>query len=280
MEQKLTPFLGPTQQEAPQSMNELRQFIRERRNFVKQELAKGPASVPDRPRSPAYLVPIGNVTGEFATTWGPIAPGDERGEAKLQANLDGKEITFDKVNVSINDFVPPRFGGGFGGPTVASYQSVFLANRADQPPLMLTVTWPKDQMTTGKPIKISGQLMELPPPGPNGNAGPGGFGPGRGGPGGFGPGRGGPGGGGPGREGPGAGGPGRTGLGGGGPGRGGPGGPGGFGRNRTIQGTIQFREVDMKEGATVAGMIQLEAFESRGGLFGGGGFGGPPPAPR
>lgn len=250
LEEKLTPFLGPSQQETAQSMNEVRAFIKERRSFVLNELGKGPASVPDRPRSPAYLVPIGTVTGNFATTWGPLEPGDERGEATLQAHLDGKEITFERVNVSITDFEPPRFGGGFGGfgaPTVPSLQLVFIAKRTDQPSLMLTVTWPTDRLTKDKPIPIHGQLMEVPVAGPNGNRGPGGFG---------GPGGGGPGGGGPGF------------------------GPGGFGANRTLQGTIDFSEVEMSDGASVKGSIQLEALESRGGLFGGAGFGGPPSRPQ
>jgi hypothetical protein len=241
-EQKLTPHLGPMQQESPQAMNELRDFIRERRRFVERELAKGPASIPDRPRSPAYFVPVGNVSGGFSTVWGAVRPGTERGEAKLVAMLDGKENVLDKVTVSASDFQSPRFGGGFGagfgGPANDSVQIVFMANRENQPSLMLTVNCPKEMLKAGTPLQINGQMMEVPVSVPGGNRGPGGPG--------FGPG-------------------------------GGPGfGPGGIGNHRTLQGTIEFREFEMKEGAKISGAIKFEALESRGGMFGGRGFGGPP----
>ncbi|MBL8890206.1 MAG: CotH kinase family protein [Planctomycetaceae bacterium] len=186
METTLKPYFGGTQQETESAMKEVREFIRQRKEFVNNELAKGPAKVPDQPRSPAYLVAVGAISGEFETTWGPSRPGEEMGTANIEATLDGEMVKFEQVSVSAGDFQPPRFGGGFGGgfggPPVDSVHVTVVGKRGDQPSLMLSLTFPKEKVTLGTPIKVTGQLTEIPiggpgngPP-PGGGFGPGGFG--------------------------------------------------------------------------------------------------------
>lgn len=232
MESTLKPFLGGTQQETERSMSEVRDFIRQRKEFVIKELAKGPAKVPDQPRSPAYLVSVGTVSGEFETTWGQSPPDQEKGVARVEVTLDGNVVEFEQVSASVGMFEPPRFGGGFGGgfggPQVESIQATFVGKRKEEPSLMLRLTFPKEDLNRGTPIKVSGQLTEVPVGGRPGDPPPGG---------GF--------------------------------------GPGGFGTMRSLQGTLEFSTVDMGDEAPVAGTLKLDVFQTKGGIFGGGGAGGP-----
>ncbi len=73
--------------------------------------------VSSHPRKPMYVVPIGNVAGELTATWSdrPLSNISSHGGVNMKVTLDGQDIAFDSIGVSVHP--APRMGfPGFGPP--------------------------------------------------------------------------------------------------------------------------------------------------------------------
>lgn len=119
VEKLVTPHLHRAQSETPQAMDEIRQFIRNRGDVVRRQLRDWRPDVPAEPRTPSHFIDLGHAKGSFTTRFGGNqAAAAESSQAELQIQLDGKPIELTKVEVRAERFQFPRFGppGGFGGP--------------------------------------------------------------------------------------------------------------------------------------------------------------------
>lgn len=99
------------------SMQGVREFIKRRRKLVEQELDAWPVRVAPFPRKPMYVVPVGNITGDFKTTKSdrPAGSISARANAKVTLTIDDQVVPFASIGVSIH---PAPRGGfpGFGPP--------------------------------------------------------------------------------------------------------------------------------------------------------------------
>lgn len=262
-ERLLSSHLHESQADAPQAMTGVRQFVRTRKQRLLQELARGTAFVPPRPRDPPHTVPVGELSGCLDTLWddaaGPSATG---GVAEIAMVLNGESVEFEQVTATARVSPFPNFGGfggvgggvgggfgggafgggrfgGGGGAAEAPVTVTLSCSRPTQPPLTITLMIERAQFqASDTPIEVRGALSEgAVAAGRGARGGPVGRG-GLGGPGGFG----------------------------GGP-FGGAGAPGGA--DRSLSGMLRWTRAGTGPGDRVTGEFQLEIVESRGNLFGG-----------
>ncbi|MCA9140272.1 MAG: CotH kinase family protein, partial [Planctomycetales bacterium] len=118
MEQLIEHHLHASQRDTPQRIENLRRFIRTRRQELTRELNQWPATIPTEPRKPMYTVTVGHAKGTFITQWNekPGSDDAEPGNAELQMTLDGKVVDLDQITVSAQRLQFPGFGGPPGGP--------------------------------------------------------------------------------------------------------------------------------------------------------------------
>lgn len=269
VEELVADHLHRFQRGMPDAMNEVRRFIRDRKDNVLSELAQGPARIPAQPKKPAYSVEIGSAVGSFETIYDvPPSESDVKRESKLSLRLRDEEIEVEDLSVSTQKINVPNFGGARRGgraafgqrnSEVSSSESILLNIAATSPSgkrYLIAVSVPKENwLTESKPIEVQGSLIET----SDDQAQPtNGFGRGNQ------------------RRGFGGQGSGRRGFGG--PGFGGPGFGGGRGA-LSVKGSITLSKVSEDQGADIAGSFDLAIIENRGGFggpgFGGAGFGGP-----
>ncbi len=239
VESLLAPHLHATQRGAPQAMDEIRKFIRSRKQAILEELAGGPVDIPAEPRKPSYRVEVGEASGTFETRFSVAGEPPVSGSAKIEMKLDDTLVDFEQVTVLAQIISFPQFGqggpggfgggrGGFGGGpggAGAGFEPpitlILTGTRGNAQPLTLMLTIDRAKFQAGKEaIEVSGRLSE----------GRGGFG------GGF-------------------------------------GGFGGGSANRTVSGTLHLSSAGVEAGDVVAGDFKLQVVETHGGMFGGGGGG-------
>jgi hypothetical protein len=117
IEQLISSHLHENQQNAPDAMDQVRDFVKTRREALEDELAEWPAEVPAEPRKPMYTVAVGKAGGSFTTVWSEQPPADptKAGSAEIQIKLGDDAVSFDELGVSAQTFQFPRFGPGGGG---------------------------------------------------------------------------------------------------------------------------------------------------------------------
>lgn len=116
IEPLIEEHLHGSQSNASGALDDLHDFVLSRREQLEQELEDWPAEVPARPRKPSYTVPVGAVEGTFTAEWSDeaVAEPSRTGSAKLEIELDGEALEFERMGVSARKYEAPRFGG-FGG---------------------------------------------------------------------------------------------------------------------------------------------------------------------
>lgn len=254
IETLVTPHLHPAQSETPQAMDEVRGFIRNRREVLEQALTQWRTgqrrpSVPPEPRKPAYIVDVGKVTGSFSTTFSDGQPGEAvDGTSEIKIELGGRQIDFEQLSVRVQTLQfrgfggPPgrgfggRPGGGFGGPPnggpgrgaggpgqptqppPAPVSLVFTGTRAGGQPVTVSLTLDREAIvkTSADAIRITGSFSEGPAGGPGGGFG--GFG-------------------------------------------------GGGGPNRSVIGELRLSKSGTKPGDEIIGSVDFRIVETHGGLF-------------
>lgn len=104
------------QQGSPRGMNNVRRFIRSRRDSMVKLLNAGPAAVASEPRKPMYAVQVGNASGTFTTAWldKPIDRPEQAGTVEIRMELDGAVTTFQQIGAVAQLAQMPRFPFGFG----------------------------------------------------------------------------------------------------------------------------------------------------------------------
>lgn len=239
-EKLVTPHLHSSQSGAARAMDDVREFIRGRRETLQRGLDQWRPSIPREPREPAHLVDVGKLSGTFATTF---RASEAAGETNFSMQLDGKTIELRQVTVRVQTARVPSFGRGFGRPggfgrppgqppqNEESQSPISIAingNREGGQPITITLTIDREDFAeaTADAVRVTGSFRE----GSGGRPG-GGFG-------GF----------------------------------------GGFGggANRHVIGELQLTKSGTDAGDAVAGRVDLRIAETRGGFFqqrGGGGRG-------
>ena len=121
IEKLVTPHLHQSQAGAPRAMNDVREFIRTRREDLDQALTDWRPDVPAEPRKPAYIVDIGKATGSFSTAFGDGQPQQPTGgKSDITIELDGQPIELEQLTVRAQPQASGfggrgGRGGGFGG---------------------------------------------------------------------------------------------------------------------------------------------------------------------
>jgi spore coat protein CotH len=146
-----------------QGQNNVRNFIRTRREKILKEFEDWPVAVPTTPRKPMYTLNVGKASGTFSTEWQEQAPADPlaAGVANIRLELDGKEIKFKKIGVQGGPSRTPFAGGPFGR---AEPQAgvVFTAIRASDSESITLNLWSDRQSFAagaGKSIPLQGMLV-------------------------------------------------------------------------------------------------------------------------
>ena len=187
IEKLITPFIHPTQEGTPQALNELREFIRGRRQTVKNALDNWSPNVPSEPRKPTYVVDVGKVTGSFSTLFSDGGRESRKDStAEIIVELDGEPIQFDRVSVRAQIFQfqgfggfgapprgnnsggsnrgPQRSGGGFGQTqsAPAPVNLVFTGERSAGQPITISLMIDRDQFKPDvkNAIRVTGSFHE------------------------------------------------------------------------------------------------------------------------
>ena len=176
-EKLVMPHLHKAQAGTSKAMNELRDFIRDRREVVDNLLKNWSPRIPSQPRKPAYVVDVGKANGSFTTIF---APNDtkEEGKSDLVIQLGGKPLELENVSVSAKLFQFRGFGGrggpGFGGaPPLAPVNLVFSAERVEGAPVNVSFLIDAAHFKATKDaLRVTGSFRE----GSGGGFGFGGFG--------------------------------------------------------------------------------------------------------
>lgn len=193
VEKLVSPHLHEAQSGTPQALNELRGFIRGRREVMERALKNWRPNVPPEPRKPAYVVDVGKASGTFTTTFTGGGPDQaEKSESDVVIQLDGKPLEFEKVSVRAQLFQFPG-SGGFGGPPggggpgprgpgaaqapPAPVSLLFTGERSEGQPITVSLTIDREEFGAGSDdaIRVTGSFRE----GRGGGFGFGGGGPGR-----------------------------------------------------------------------------------------------------
>ena len=167
VEKLVLPHIHARQAGAPESMNEVRQFIRGRRAALRTALADWRPNIPREPRTPVHIVDIGRVTGSFST--GYSAVGSKRaavGKVDVRVTLKAQQNVFKKVAVKAQDFQFPSVFRGAAPPVStrpAPSVLVFTGTRDGNVPLSFSLTVPKGKFTAGgsQPIDVTGRMREV-----------------------------------------------------------------------------------------------------------------------
>jgi len=156
--------LHPAQQGNGEALETTRQFIKNRRAEILEELKDGPIHIEKQPAKPFYMREAGNAKGEFSTTWSPADQKDPSSSDKvtLELTLNGEKVSFKTVTAIARPSPPNPFGPPQGAPPP---QVVLRGQRGgDQKPLVLTLSIPPDQFEEGKEprqeITVQGMLTE------------------------------------------------------------------------------------------------------------------------
>lgn len=156
-----------------ESLDQVRTFIRGRRDQVNGILASGWDSVPKTPREPTHTVPVGTAEGTFATVWSNQpgqSPGGD-GVLNLQLVLDGETV---KLSGTTSDAGPMAFrdfgrGGGGRGPRGQNAEppqwvNIRLAGlrQSDNEPITLALMIDRTQFenAAGSEIEVNGTIQE------------------------------------------------------------------------------------------------------------------------
>jgi spore coat protein CotH len=162
-ERLIGEHLHQRQSFTPRAMNNTRNFIRTRREKVLKEFEEWPVAVPTTPRKPMYTVDVGTARGTFSTEWHDKAPDKpvETGTAKIELELDGKVIKFEKLGVQGGPNRMP-FGGGMFGRAEPQAGFVFTGIRSPDSETLTLTLW-VDRKTfadgAGKSIPLQGMLV-------------------------------------------------------------------------------------------------------------------------
>lgn len=231
-EKLISGHLHERQRGTKAAMDDVREFIKTRREVLRDELTDWPAEVPPEPRKPSYNVKVGTLAGSFSTKFtagrtNPNARSSEAGETKLQLELDGKTVELEGLAVVVSEFETPRFGrGGFGGfgrggggpdapPQPARINVVFSGSRKpDGDRITISFLLGRDSFKKSNEFQtVSGSLRE-------GQASR------------FG------------------------------------GGFGGFGGGQSVTGKLKLTKAGTEAGDDVEGVLEMDVVETRGGFFG------------
>ena len=103
MEDLITPIADPTGTgDLAINLDQVRQFVEERRGLIEAELAGGPPAWTAPLRDPPCFITIGNLTGTVSTTWGTIgAPNPfTTGTGTLSGELEGATLVVNQVGAT------------------------------------------------------------------------------------------------------------------------------------------------------------------------------------
>jgi len=217
------------------SINDLLDFVKNRRSEIESELKNWPVELPDNePRIPQHTVTIGKVEGRFETTWHATRLDniEDEGKTDIEIILNDESVKLSKVAV-VGQLEPERnFGrsGGFGGrgpsrgnptPEPPNATIVFQGTRpSDGHQLNLTLTLNQDDFDPGKKKKDFQGSLRFTDPNAQQERG-----------------------------------------------RGFP--PFGGGMGWSLTGKLKLKEAGMNDGDKVEGTLECKIQESRGGMFGG-----------
>ncbi len=227
--------LHPSQRGAPKAMEDTQAFITSRKKAMLDQLARGPARISRAPRLPSHQVETGAASGAFETTWAETGKQPPTGTSQMKLTLSGKPVTLTDVTATARPFTFPRFfpGGARPGNSKPPVILTLTASREGAAPVTISLTIDQKDFVAGKELAdVSGRYQET-PAAPSRRTGGG-----------------------------------RPSFGG--PGFGGP----GFGRgpNRVVSGRLKLTSAGIEPGDKIAGEFNLKVKETRGGMFGGGGF--------
>lgn len=171
IEKLVSADLHQRQRQAPQSMRQVRQFIRQRRAAIERELDRWPAQVADRPRTPVYVADIGVTSGSFAGQWTDTAPPNpwEVGSVQMQLQLEGQAVKIVQAGVSAHPAQSPRFPFGFPIPEdqLAKLAHVVIMAVPDTKSRSITLTLSVDREALssklGQPIPVEGTIAGTDP---------------------------------------------------------------------------------------------------------------------
>ncbi len=181
IEALVSPHLHPSQAGTPSAMNELRAFVRGRREVVERALDNWRPNVPSEPRTPSYVVDVGTAKGSFFTTFRRDG-GEPTAESRTKIVIQlGEELVNADHVVARTQPLPFGGFGGFRGPpggglggsrgprvsrpgatSASPVNLVFTADRADGAPIAVSLTIDRARFhPTGEgAIRISGSLRE------------------------------------------------------------------------------------------------------------------------
>ncbi len=116
-EKLVTPYLHRSQRATPKAIEDLREFIRGRRDVVLKELEGSPFQVDPEPRKPMYQVSVGQVSGTFATAWQDRTNNGrpEASNAELNLQIGGANVAVKDLTATVTEFRMPQFGSPNNG---------------------------------------------------------------------------------------------------------------------------------------------------------------------
>lgn len=165
IEELVTPHLHDSQSSTAKSMDNIRDFIRDRREQVTKELKHWPARVPSGPRKPRYTVPLADVTGTFSTTWQSKDPKDPMKSGKVRlawklANADAMMV-WRKMGVTTKAYKSSRRRKNKDQRIILTFTGQRLGDR-DRTEVSLLVD--RDEFEAAskkpdKPIDVAGAML-------------------------------------------------------------------------------------------------------------------------
>ncbi len=99
----IAPHLHPRQKGATQAQNEMKRFIKNRRQRVVSELDAWPVSIPEKPRKPTYTEVVGSVSADFQTFW-QRSPKNQEPSIQLTLLIDNETIELRDTKVIAKRF--------------------------------------------------------------------------------------------------------------------------------------------------------------------------------
>lgn len=167
IESLVEPHLGDSQKEVPRAMEEVRNFIRSRKKQVLEDLANGPARIPEKARTPAHTVPVGSVKGNFETVWGTQneeSPPSETSD-EFSIELENRLVDTKQIRVWAETFQQPRFGGfGFQGSENQQSEMINLrvtgVRESNDQRFNITLTIERNEFESEKEIDVRGMWTE------------------------------------------------------------------------------------------------------------------------
>lgn len=162
VESLVKDHLHSAQRNFENSLDQTREFIKNRRQQVVDALANSPVSIPNEPRKPSYTVTHGQFSGSFTTRWvndARAVPKDK--SVTLTLKMDGKPVELEDLVVVAKPGRVFRFGGGAGNQTPPAVIEIRGKRKSDQSLMTFTLSGSQDHLkNTDEPVSMNGRLAE------------------------------------------------------------------------------------------------------------------------